>query len=183
MNWTWTGDASSYGGTVQSFRYGWDVEDLNDPTDWDVTASPYITSTGPKTFYSGIHTLYLEASDNLGTKTLGTIEVTVIPIVMTRDLLWVDDFPSLNFAQMIYAFPTENEHDEFWEDICLKVKGFDPVRDIYDVQDNDYYVPPMRLIFKYRNVIWSFSKAIDPETGSLWNRIVYYTPSGYAGTA
>ena len=133
------------------------------------------------TYYSGIHTLYVESADNLGTKTMGIIEVTVIPIVMTRDLLWVDDFPSLDFAQMIYAFPTESEHDEFWKKICLKVKGFDPSRDIYDVQDNDYYVPPMDLIFKYRNIIWSFSKAIDPEAGSVWNRIVYYTPSGTAG--
>ncbi len=181
MNWTWTGDASSYGGVVQSFRYGWDIADLNDPAEWDVFPSPYVTTAGPKTFYSGIHTLYVESADNLGTKTLGTIEVTVIPIVMTRDLLWVDDFPSLDFAQMIYAFPTESEHDKFWRRICLKVKGFDPVRDIYDVKDNDYYIPPMDLIFKYRNIIWSFSKAIDPEAGSVWNRIVYYTPSGTAG--
>ncbi len=181
MNWTWTGDASSYGGVVQSFRYGWDVEDLNDPTEWAVFPSPYITAAGPQTFYSGIHTLYVESTDNLGTRTLGTIEVTVIPIVMTRDLLWVDDFPSRDFAQILFAFPTETEHDDFWENICLKVKGFDPSRDIYDVQENDYYVPPMALIFKYRNVIWSFSKAIDPEAGSVWNRIVKYTPSGTAG--
>ncbi|MCK4549308.1 MAG: hypothetical protein KAU49_04035 [Candidatus Krumholzibacteria bacterium] len=181
MNWTWTGDASSYGGVVQSFRYGWDIADFNDPTEWEVFPSPYISSAGPTTFYSGIHTLYVESADNLGTKTLGTIEVTVIPIIMTRDLLWVDDFPSLDFAQMIYAFPTESEHDRFWKDICLKVKGFDPSRDIYDIKENDFYVPPLALIFKYRNIIWSFSKAIDPEAGSVWNRIVKYTPSGTAG--
>ena len=181
MNWTWTGDASSYGGTVQSFRYGWDIADFNDPTEWEVFPSPFINSAGPTTFYSGIHTLYVESADNLGTKTLGTIEITVIPIVMTRDLLWVDDFPSRDFAQMIYAFPTESEHDRFWKDICLKVKGFDPSRDIYDVQENDFYFPPMNLIFKYRNIIWSFSKAIDPAAGSVWNRIVKYTPSGTAG--
>ncbi len=181
MNWTWTGDASSYGGVVQSFKYGWDIADLNEPTEWNVFPSPYVTSAGPKTFYSGVHTLYVESADNLGTKTLGTIEVTVIPIVMARDLLWVDDFPSLDFAQQIYAFPTESEHDEFWKDICMKVRGFDPAGDIYDVEDNDYYVPPMDLIFKYKNIIWSFSTAIDPLAGSVWNRVVYYTPPGSAG--
>jgi hypothetical protein len=93
----------------------------------------------------------------------------------------VDDFPSLDFHQQIFAFPTESEHDKFWRDILLMVEGFDPGRDIYDVKENDYYFPPMDLIFKYRNVIWSFSKAIDPEAGSVWNRIVYYTPSGTAG--
>ena len=180
MNWTWTGDASSYGGVVQSFRYGWDVADLNDPAEWDVFPNPYVTSASPKTFYSGIHTLYVESADNLGTKTLGRMEVTIIPIVMTRDLLWVDDFPSLDFVQEIYAFPTESEHDEFWEAICMKVKGFDPTRDIYDVQENDYYIPPMSLIFKYKNIIWSFSTAIDPVAGSVWNRLVHYTPSGTA---
>ncbi len=180
MNWTWTGDASSYGGIVKSFRYGWDIANLSDPADWDVFPSPYTTSAGKKTFYSGIHTLYVESADNLGTRTLGTIEITVIPIVMTRDLLWVDDFPSLDFTQTNYAFPTESEHDEFWENICLKVKDFDPVRDVYDVHDNDYYVPPMALVFRYKNIIWSFSRAIDPAAGSVWNRVVYYTPSGTA---
>ncbi len=115
-----------------------------------------MTEAGPKTYYSGIHTLYVESADNLGTKTLGTIEVTVIPIVMTRDLLWIDDFPSLDFAQMIYAFPTESEHDQFWRDICIKVKGFDPTRDIYDVKENDYYYPQMSLIFNYKNLIFYF---------------------------
>jgi hypothetical protein len=181
MNWSWSGDASSYGGTVQSYRYGWDIADLDDQSEWSVFPSPYITASNPKTFYSGVHTLFVESADNLGTKTLGTIEVSVIPIVMTRDLLWVDDFPSLDFAQMIYAFPTESEHDRFWKDICMKVRDFDPARDVYDVQDNDYYFPPMDLIFKYKNIIWSFSKAIDPEAGSVWNRIVKYTPSGTAG--
>ena len=40
MNWTWSGDASSYGGVVQSYRYGWDIEDLNDPTDWERDRQP-----------------------------------------------------------------------------------------------------------------------------------------------
>ncbi len=180
MNWTWTGDASSYGGIIQSFRYGWDIADLNDPTEWDVFPSPHVTFIGPKTFYAGIHTLYIESTDNLGMKTLGTIEVTVIPVVMTRDLLWVDDFPSLDFFQQIYAFPTESEHDEFWTNICMKVMTFDPTIDIYDVRDNGLRVPPMELLFKYKNIIWSFSKAINLETGSVWNRVVYFTPSGSA---
>lgn len=180
MNWTWTGDASSYGGVIQSFRYGWDVADLGDPTEWDVFPSPADTIARPKMYYSGIHTLYVESVDNLGTRTLGTVEVTVIPVVMTRDLLWVDDFPSLDFAQMIYAFPTESGHDEFWRNICLKVEGFNPDSDIYDVKENDYYKPPMELIFKYRNVIWSFSKADDPAAGSVWNRIVQYISPEYA---
>jgi hypothetical protein len=180
MNWSWTGDASAYGGVVQSFRYGWDIANLDDPTEWDVIASPHTTAMGPKRFYSGIHTLYVESVDNLGTKTLATLEVRVIAVAMTRDLLWIDDMPSRDFVQEIYAFPTESAHDEFWHNICMKVSSFDPSTDIYDVHDNDYYVPPMDLVFKYKNIIWSFSKAIDEEAGSVWNRVVYFTPSGSA---
>ena len=176
MDWTWTGDASAYGGVIRSFRYGWDIADFDDPTEWDILPSPYVISMGPKKFFSGIHTLYVESADNLGTKTLATIKVTVIAVAMTRDLLWVDDFPSRDFVQEIYAFPTESAHDEFWENICMKVQSFDPSMDIYDIQDNDFYTPPMDLIFKYKNIIWSFSKATDDEAGSAWNRIVYYTP-------
>jgi hypothetical protein len=50
MNWTWTGDASSYGGVVQGFRYGWDIADFNDPREWEVTSAPHILGTGPTTF-------------------------------------------------------------------------------------------------------------------------------------
>jgi len=176
MNWTWTGDASSYGGVVRGFRYGWDISDLNDPAEWETVVAPQNTAAKPTTFYSGVHTLYIESLDDLGTNTLGTIEVTVIPIVMTRDLLWIDDFPSLDFLQTNYAFPTESEHDLFWRNICLKVKNFDPDMDIYDVKENLYRIPPMELIFKYKNIIWSFSYATDPTSGSVWNRVVYYTP-------
>jgi hypothetical protein len=100
---------------------------------------------------------------------------------MSRDLLWVDDFPSTDFAQQIYAFPTESEHDRFWTARCLNVIGFDSQRDIYDVKDNDFYLPPMEYFWKYKNVIWSYSTASDALSGSVWNRFVKYTPSGSAG--
>lgn len=182
MRFSWSADASSYGGVVAGYRYGWDVEDLGDPRDWDCASNPYTLSALPRTFYSGIHTLYIEAVDNLGTKTLGTIEVNIIPVVMTRDLLWIDDMPSSEFALQNYAFPRESEHDAFWMDILLMAENFDPGQDVYDVLANHYYPPPMDLIWKYRNVIWSYSRAYDPTggiyTGSYWNRLVKFTPEG-----
>ncbi len=138
----WTGDASNYGGEVASYRYGWDIAELGDPSQWEVFPSPYITSAQAKTFYSGIHTFYIESLDNLGTRTFGAIELSVIPVAMSRDLLFVDDFPSYDFTPQIYAFPTESEQDEFWTKICLLIKDFDQEQDIYDVQDNDFYFPP-----------------------------------------
>jgi hypothetical protein len=36
----------------------------------------------------------------------------------------------------------------------------------------------MRMLWQYKNIIWTFSKAIDPYTGSIWNKLVYYQPEG-----
>ena len=176
MNFSWTGDASAYGGVVSSFRYGWDIEDLNDPADWAVFPSPYVKTALPRTYYSGIHTLYVEATDNLGIKTLAVIEVRIIPSVFEKDLLWVDDFPSLDFQQIVYAFPTEYEHDEFWTNICLRAAAFNPSRDIFDVSEHEYRIPSMDVIFAYRNIIWSFSSTNDPTSGSSWTRLIKFTP-------
>jgi hypothetical protein len=178
---SWTGDASSYGAVVRSYRYGWDIQRLDDPSEWEVEASPYITEAASRAFYSGTHTLYVETVDNLGYVTLGIVELTVVPFDMTRDLLWVDDFPSRDFQQQIYAFPTETEHDEFWTSRCLNVIDFDPQRDIYDVTDNDFYLPSMEYFWKYKNVIWSYSTASDDMSGSVWNRLVRFTPEGANG--
>jgi hypothetical protein len=178
---SWTGDASSYGGVVRSFRYGWDIQQLDDPSQWSTAPNPYITSAQERQWYSGTHVLFVEVVDNLGYVTLGTLELTVVPIDMSRDLLWVDDFPSLDFTQDIYAFPNETEHDVFWTSMCLNVMGFDPQRDIYDVLDNDFYLPPMEHLWKYKNVIWSYSTASDILSGSVWNRFVKYTPEGSSG--
>ncbi len=178
---SWTGDAANYGGVIRSFRYGWDIQQLDDPSQWAVVASPYTTSAQERRWYSGTHVLYVEVVDNLGYVTMGTLEITAIPLDMSRDLLWVDDFPSLHFTQEIYAFPTESEHDIFWTSLCLKAMDFDPQRDIYDVLDNDFYLPPMEYFWKYKNVIWSYSTASDVLSGSVWNRFVKYTPEGSSG--
>ncbi|MBN1164330.1 MAG: hypothetical protein JXB45_07110 [Candidatus Krumholzibacteriota bacterium] len=176
LNFSWTGDASGYGATVAYYRYGWDVEDVNEPKAWSVSPSPYILSAPSYIFYSGIHTLYVESVDVLGTVTLGILELRVIPALMARDLLWVDDFPSSNFSQEVFAFPTEEEHDDFWEAICVQAPTFVPSRDIYDVNDNGHAAPTIRHLWKYKNVIWTYSTAINQFSGSIWNSVVLFTP-------
>ncbi|HSG27989.1 MAG TPA: hypothetical protein VLA34_05870, partial [Candidatus Krumholzibacterium sp.] len=174
MNFRWSADASHYGAIVSTYRYGWDIDDFSDPNQWACLPLPNITQAASKTFYSGIHTLYVEATDNLGISTICAIEVNIIPVIMEHALLWVDDFPSLNFTQEIYAFPTEAEHDRFWTDICLRIPTFVPNRDIFDVAENAYQPPPMDLIFRYKNMIWTYSPAVDLEQGSVWTRLIRY---------
>lgn len=176
MNFSWGADASHYGAFVSTYRYGWDIIDLGDPYAWATMPSPYAKNAPARTFYSGIHVLYIETTDNLGVSTLALIEVSVIPAVFGRDLMWVDDFPSTDFLQHVYAFPTEKDHDKFWTDICMRVPSFNPSRDIFDISENYYFSPPMHLVFKYKNIIWSFSFAIDPVMGCEWTKLILFTP-------
>ena len=169
----WTADASSYGATVSTYRYGWDVTDLTDPNDWDVLPSPLVKASTPRSFRTGVHTLYVEATDNLGTTTLAQFEVTVFPLKMAKNLLWVDDFYSTNFLQVNYGFPTENEHDAFWLNVCSRAKDFDPGNDVYDTANMSFREPDIEVLWKYKNIIWSYSASDDVMA---WEDIVRFTP-------
>jgi hypothetical protein len=94
MNFSWQADASAYGGQIVGYRYGWDVADINNKNDWEVKFSLENTSAPPIAFQSGIHTLYVEALDNMGAITLGRIEISLISSTVERNLPRVDDSPS-----------------------------------------------------------------------------------------
>jgi len=77
-----TADASSYGGIVRGYRYGWDLTDPEDDTQWDIDWTPFV---GPlacspvKTFFFGVHTFYVEALDNSGFRSRVPVEITYTP--------------------------------------------------------------------------------------------------------
>ena len=91
MNFSWQADASAYGGQIVGYRYGWDVLDINDKNGWEVKFSFENASAPPIAFQSGIHTLYVEAVDNMGAITLGRIEISLISSTVERNLPRVDD--------------------------------------------------------------------------------------------
>ena len=160
LRFSWQGDASQYGGTVATYRYGWDVKDLADPNDWDVEPSPFHTSAPERKFYSGIHCLYIESVDNIGTPTIGKIEINIVPLVMDRNLLWVDDFLSNDeFIQVNFMMPRESEHDDFWIDICSRADRFNPDTDVYDTAENGFMTPSITKLWRYKNIIWTYSSA------------------------
>lgn len=181
INYSWTGDASQYGSIVSTYRYGWDVKDLDNPSDWDVEPSPFHKASPEKRFYSGIHSLFIEAVDNIGTATIGKIEINVVPMVMDRNLLWVDDFHSNDFPQITYMMPTETEHDAFWTALCLRADMFDPDIDIYDTTENFFKAPSIHKIWRYKNIIWSYGSARwDFNT---WMQIMEYVPESDLASA
>ena len=179
LSFSWKADAASYGGRIAGYRYGWDVSDINNDNDWAVGFSPQITRAFPIAFQSGVHTLFVEAIDNSGTITLGMVELSLVPFTMERNLLWVDDFPSSDFAQFDYAMPTEKEHDAFWLGHCAKAEGFDASRDVWDVRYSYNGLPPQfSLITKYKNIIWTYS--FDPNNGA-WDDVIRFTPESMIG--
>jgi hypothetical protein len=173
LDFGWSADASSYGAEISSYRYGWDVADLSDPNEWDVFPSPLVKAAPLMSFRAGVHTLFIEATDNMGTTTLAQFEMSIFPMKMTRNLLWVDDFYSTNFAQVTYAFPTEAEHDEFWLRICNRARDFDPGSDVYETSSYSFREPDIEVLWKYKNIIWTFSAGDDVMA---WDDMVRFTP-------
>jgi hypothetical protein len=178
LKFSWHADASSYGGQVVCFQWGWDVADVNNPSDWDSDCSPYNLAMA-KTWYAGVHTLFVRVVDNAGTETLGQIEINVIPFLMDRNLLWVDDFPSGDFKQEDWAMPTEKQHDDFWLGLCSRATGFDPLRDVYDAAYGyNTAAPKVSLISRYKNIIWTYSSS---TRDGAWDDVVLFTPESLIG--
>ncbi|HVO76939.1 MAG TPA: hypothetical protein VMT60_03050, partial [Candidatus Bathyarchaeia archaeon] len=180
MKFSWSADASSYGAEVSTYRYGWDVTEFTDPNNWDVIASPFVKSAPTKSFYSGVHTLYIEATDNMGSKTLASFEVTVFPQKMQKSLLWVDDFYTTDFIQTDYGFPTKTELYTFWTNICQRAKGFNAGVDIYETSSHSFAPPDIELLWKYRNIIWSSTSSEDVMA---WDDMVRFTPESLIGSS
>ena len=175
MNFSWKAEAENYGAEIRSFRYGWDIQQLDDPSQWAVDASPFIRTAETKTFYSGIHRFLVEVVDNGQKITYGKIELTIIPFSMERNLLWVDDYPlGVHIPSM--TDPSEEVHDTFWVDICRKTIDFRPDRDVYDVKANNN-PPEMRQIGHYANIIWTYS----PSIRTAWRGVIPFTPETAVG--
>ncbi len=177
LNFSWKADASQYGGEVVCYRYGWDIQDISNPDDWEVPCGPSYTAAPARTFYSGVHTLHIEAVDNGGLVTRGAFQIDIIPFPMDLNLLWVDDFFSVDPQSPLYETPSESNHDAFWLDICSRAGGFVPGRDVYDCYYGHGTQPPtIHEIGRYKNIIWTYSASYD-----AWGKLVEFTPESLVG--
>jgi hypothetical protein len=155
----WSANASSYGGVVPGYRYGWDINDLNNPEQWAVDWTPFTSSTAesaPQVWYFGTHTFHVEAIDNSGYISRFGIKINIVPFTMERDLLVIDDFyenpTTSGWAKTRGAMPSDAEHDAFWTNTLINVDGFVPEIDIVEVS-LDKPLPIVKLA-QYKNVIW-----------------------------
>jgi len=183
LRFQWVADATSYGGTVTGYRYGWDISDLNDPEQWEVDYTPFTTTvaTSPrKTYFFGTHTFTCEVIDNSGFCSRIEVKVNIIQFTMERSLLIVDDFRADESTNAGWgnvrgngALPSDAEHRQFWIDMTSNIDGFLPDADMVKVDGNN----PIRLerIATYKAILWSvFTDAGQSQDLPLLYQYIQY---------
>jgi hypothetical protein len=169
----WYGTSRNAERDLFVYRYGWDIENLEEDDDWDSGWNPLIKRSAPRSFSSGVHVFYVEVMNLSGETALARVEIEVIPYTAERDLLWIDDYPLGGYIPSMIE-PSEEAHDEFWTDICSMAPGFDPSMDIYDTMENNFRYPiPLSLLAKYKHVVWTSSSSIR----TVWQKTVEFHPT------
>jgi hypothetical protein len=79
LTFSWSADASGHGALIAGYKYGWDTADILNDDDWAVMFDPGCVSAPPRTFYAGVHAIYVMVVDDTGAFTLGMVEVDVVP--------------------------------------------------------------------------------------------------------
>jgi hypothetical protein len=64
--------------TISAYRYGFDIVDLNDDSEWWTDWCDCLSAL-PVTFYFGVHTFHVEVKDNTGAVSRGAIRMNMIP--------------------------------------------------------------------------------------------------------
>jgi len=175
--------AEHYGGTVVGYRYGWDILDLDDPAQWEIDYTPFISSTAttpPRAFNFGTHTFTAEVVDNSGFCSRIEVKVNIVRFDGTRDLLIVDDYKpdeqiGMGWGSTNGGIPSDSEHDNFWIDMVSDASGFDPSRDM--IATTVEREIPLSTIADYKSIIWSVFGDVGTQRTSdlplLYDYILY----------
>ncbi len=170
LSFQWLGHAEGYGGSIASYRWGWDLADVNDSDDpgWAGPAGlgEENLSTGPIAFDSGLHTLTVDCRDLAGNLTRGTWEVAVVPVPEWSDrlpLLLVDDVQ--DHVSSLWpdagggiAYNQDTYRDAFWNDVLAPVSGWsgDDAVDMENVLELT-----LRDAVNYQVLLWTTSKHVE----------------------
>jgi len=87
----WNADASTYGGTVTGYRYGWDVLDHNDDDAWAIPWTPFASTQecSPEvTFHFGSHTFAVQARDYDGFISMILVVANIDPVTPVEKTTW-----------------------------------------------------------------------------------------------
>jgi hypothetical protein len=188
LNFSWVADASGYNGEVASYRYGWDITDVNDPADpnWAVLPGNSIQHrrSPPRSFASGVHVLTVQVEDNSGQVSRRTVTLNVVPVPDPESqlpLLYVDDV--IDQESQAWTGPNgeprdqDQYRDEFWLATLAKVAGFDGARHYIDTENNQ---PEYRDVVEYRSLLWA-AKWLSAPNGAIASQFRPFGGSSNAG--
>lgn len=175
LNFAWIGDASGYAGNVESYRYGWDLADVNDPNDPNWALPPGNSNQHRRalnfSFDSGVHTLTIEARDNSQQLTRINITLSVVPVPDPANqlpLLLVDDVNDRNSfswtGQSGDPLDRDDFRDLFWRETLGGpggVAGWDSLAHTIDSEEQTIIY---RDAVRYRAMTWVGRWAAAPNT-------------------
>ncbi len=183
MQFEFEADASSYGGIVSGFRYGWDILDLNDDEQWEIDFTPFIGDVAKapaRTFFFGSHTFNVEVVDNSGFKSRVGVTINVVPFTMTRGLRVIDDViegKTTSFASSGGALAGSGERNAFWVEVLDNVAGFDPAQDVFTVGIGNPTVP-ITQVADYQNIIWNSTASHNFNSSSVVAEMIRFKDPG-----
>jgi len=131
--------------TIVAYRYGWDIQDLNDDEQWSTPWGDY-TEAPPRSFYFGTHILTVETKDDTGAITRGTIRINVIPVAdpsleiteQTRGTWWFVGLQSPTVSLIDYVTEPPTPWVFEWQGFtCVSNSMIDAYRYGWDIQDPD----------------------------------------------
>ena len=177
MSFTLSASAEAYGGVVSGYRYGWDISDPDDDSQWEIDFTPFIGDLArvpPRAFFSGWHTFHAEVVDNWGFKSRVPVETNIIPTVMARPLLLVDDVVEgpRSFETTQGALASDEERDAFWLAMTRPVEGFEPAQDVLELQPGQ--VPPLQVLLDYQNIIWVAAASHALKSNSVIHDLIRF---------
>lgn len=154
LKFTWDADAAEYGGEIVGYRYGWDIRNPLDDSEWEQNWSATARRAQARVFNSGTHRFLLEARDNAESITTASLEIEVHQTTRRLDLLYVDD----SHHPQGENDPAENLETTRWMFVLDELRRrqpfeFRPDRDIF--RANTARLPPLPLLFDYKTVIWN----------------------------
>lgn len=166
LKFSWLGDAGAYGGTIEAYRWGWDLMDPDDPDDpgWAVMpgTTPAHLEAPLTTFSTGIHVLTIQCRDNSDQMTRATYVLDLVPVPDPSHqlpLLLVDDVQdrASNGWTSAWGAPLDNDQfrDAFWEGVLTGSGGVHGFNSVSDVADTEVHLLSYRNLVNYRVVVWT----------------------------
>ena len=166
LNFSWTADASGYAGEIESFRYGWDVADVNDDNDPGWAVLPGNSSQHRRaaaiSFPSNVHTLTIEARDNSRQLSRRSIILNVVPVPSPESqapLLYVDDVKDSDNNSWPSSGGTPLDRDEYRDAFWIStlsgpggVQGFNETEHSVDAENEQV---KYRDVVNYQTLLWT----------------------------